>query len=134
MEILTVDFDDNILLEIYGEKISIHPTRELDPSIVRLGINAPKHVMVNREEVYHAKKKLERLDVDDRVVGKVKRFNSSKGMGFATVDHLDKDILIHYKQFKNKKDSYDVWEDDKITFSIRKTMDGFKGENIELCQ
>lgn|GEM_PF-808834 len=52
MEILSVDFEEHALLHINGELIKITPFKERDPSVIKLGIDAPKTTTVNREEVH----------------------------------------------------------------------------------
>ena len=52
MEILSVDFEKHALLRINGELIKITPFKERDPSVIKLGIDAPRTTTVNREEVH----------------------------------------------------------------------------------
>ncbi len=49
---MSVDFEDHALLHINGELIKITPFKEHDPSVIKLGIDAPKTTTVNREEVH----------------------------------------------------------------------------------
>lgn len=51
MEILNVAFEDTATIEINGIKVGLTPFREQDENIVKIGINAPKCLTVNREEI-----------------------------------------------------------------------------------
>lgn len=51
MEILSVDFKSHALLEITGKLVKIKPFKGEDSDIVNVGIDAPKTLRVNREEV-----------------------------------------------------------------------------------
>ena len=50
MEILTLDFEDHALLNINGELVKLTPFKERDPNIIKVGVDAPKSMTVNREE------------------------------------------------------------------------------------
>lgn len=52
MEILTVDFEDHALLNINGELVKLTPFKERDPNIIKVGVDAPKSMTVNREEIH----------------------------------------------------------------------------------
>lgn len=52
MEIVKVDFEKPFTLELYGQKVTITPFKERDPNIIKLGIDAPKSMTVNREEIH----------------------------------------------------------------------------------
>ena len=52
MEIFKVDFEASFTLEVHGEKVTITPFKERDPGIIKLGIDAPKTMTVNREEIH----------------------------------------------------------------------------------
>jgi len=54
MEILTVDFENHALLEINGELVKITPFKERESYIVKIGVDAPKNMVVNREEIHKA--------------------------------------------------------------------------------
>ena len=52
MEIFMVDFESPFTLELQGKKVTITPFKERDPNIIKLGIDAPKSMTVNREEIH----------------------------------------------------------------------------------
>jgi len=52
MEILMVDFEDHALLNINGELVKLTPFKERDPNIIKVGVDAPKSMTVNREEIH----------------------------------------------------------------------------------
>lgn len=52
MEIIKVDFEKSFTLELHGEKVTITPFKERDPNIIKLGIEAPRSMTVNREEIH----------------------------------------------------------------------------------
>lgn len=101
MELFNIDFNDVLQVEINGQKILIHLMKEREPNTVKLGIDAPKSIAVNREEVYRAKKRIEQIiDEKEAVPGRIKTFDVKRGMGFASLRELNQDIFIHYKFFK----------------------------------
>jgi carbon storage regulator len=51
MEIVNIDFETSLTLDINGERILITPFKERDPNVIKLGIDAPRSITVNREEV-----------------------------------------------------------------------------------
>ena len=51
MEIVNIDFETALTIEINGEKILVTPFKERDPNVIKLGIDAPRSITVNREEV-----------------------------------------------------------------------------------
>jgi len=55
MEIRTIAFEHNLIIIKDGKKIQITPFRTLEPGNIKLGIDAPKGVEVNREEIYKRK-------------------------------------------------------------------------------
>lgn len=55
MEIWTIDFGVNLVLLQNNERISITPLTKTEDDAIRFGIDAPKHVPVNRQEIYHIK-------------------------------------------------------------------------------
>ncbi len=63
MEIRTVAFESDLIITLEGnQKIVITPFKTHDPGNFKLGINAPKHVTINRQEIYLRKQ--ERLKKD----------------------------------------------------------------------
>ena len=52
MEILNVNFEDTAILEINGTKVSLTPFQERDENIIKIGVDAPKSIRVNREEIH----------------------------------------------------------------------------------
>ena len=51
MEILNVTFEDTAIIEINGIKVGLTPFKEHDESVIKIGVDAPKSLTVNREEV-----------------------------------------------------------------------------------
>ena len=47
-----VDFEDHALLNINGELVKLTPFKERDPNIIKVGVDAPKSMTVNREEIH----------------------------------------------------------------------------------
>ncbi|HGC5940499.1 TPA: carbon storage regulator [Legionella pneumophila] len=53
MEIRTVTFESDLIIILEGnQKIVITPFKTPEPGNFKLGIEAPKHVTVNRQEIY----------------------------------------------------------------------------------
>lgn len=123
MEIISVDFDNKMILELNGVKISIQPFKESDPDIIKLGVDAPKSILANREEIHVAKKKLGQFGSNQRVVGCIKSYNAGKGVGFAKVKHTNDDILIRHNNFIGRKGGYNLWERDTVSMVVKKTPD-----------
>ncbi len=51
MEILNVTFEDTAIIEIKGIKVGLTPFKERDEGIIKIGVDAPKSLTVNREEI-----------------------------------------------------------------------------------
>lgn len=63
MEIRTVAFESDLIITLKdNQKIVITPFKTHEPGNFKLGINAPKHVTINRQEIYLRKQ--ERLKKD----------------------------------------------------------------------
>lgn len=53
MEIRTVAFESDLIITLEGnQKIVITPFKTHEPGNFKLGIDAPKHVSINRQEIY----------------------------------------------------------------------------------
>lgn len=133
MEIISVDFENNMVLELNGVKISIHPFKESDPNIIKLGVDAPKSILVNREEIHEAKKRLGKSsNTGERVVGYIKSYDPGKGVGFAKVKHTADDVLISHSNIVGRKGGYNLWEGDKVSMVVKKSPDGLVAEEVEI--
>lgn len=55
MEITTVEFERQLVINIKNQKISIIPFLTLEHGNIKFGIDAPRGLAVNREEVYKRK-------------------------------------------------------------------------------
>lgn len=56
MEIIHIEFEKNLVIERGNTKITITPFETLTFGTVSLGVEAPKSVSVNREEIHKMKK------------------------------------------------------------------------------
>lgn len=52
MEIIHLPFEQTYTLDVYGQTIQITLYKTAEDGQVKFGINAPRQVKVNREEVY----------------------------------------------------------------------------------
>jgi len=52
MEILSVDFERIAVIELNGIKVGLTPFKEQDPNIIKIGVDAPKCLAINREEIH----------------------------------------------------------------------------------
>lgn len=53
MEIRTVVFESELIITLKNnQKVVITPFKTQEPGIIKLGIDAPKQVTVNRQEIY----------------------------------------------------------------------------------
>ncbi len=60
MDILTVAFEEPIILTVGGEIVQIIAFKTQEQGNIKFGVQAPRSVQVHREEIYHAiKQKLE---------------------------------------------------------------------------
>lgn len=68
--------------------------------------------------------------MSDRVKGKVKWFNGSKGFGFIERDEGD-DVFVHYRAISG--DGYRTLEDGQdVEFEIVETPKGLQAENVSI--
>lgn len=61
MEIITVPFEIPLTIEINGEKIGINCFETIEHGNIKFGVNAPRSVKVDREEVHQLKKRKDSL-------------------------------------------------------------------------
>ena len=61
MEIINIPFEQIYTIEVYGEPIQVTLYKTTENGQVKFGIAAPRHVKVNREEIY-SKQKMQSLD------------------------------------------------------------------------
>jgi carbon storage regulator len=54
MNILTVSFEEPIIITIEGQVIQLVAFKTQDHGNVKFGVDAPRSVQVHREEIYHA--------------------------------------------------------------------------------
>ena len=57
MEIKTVSFEEPLIIDINGKKVEINCFKTSEQSNIKIGVNAPKCISINREEVHYLKNK-----------------------------------------------------------------------------
>lgn len=62
MEIVYAEFEKPLFLHIHGVALEIRIFKKEEQGLVSFGIEAPRHVMINREEVWQEKKRRELSD------------------------------------------------------------------------
>lgn len=56
MEIKSTDFESELIIILKDkQKVVITPFKTQDIGVIKLGVDAPKQVMVNRQEIYFKK-------------------------------------------------------------------------------
>lgn len=64
MEIRTVAFESDLIITLEGnQKVVITPFKTLEPGNFKLGIEAPKNISINRQEIHLRKQ--EQLKKDE---------------------------------------------------------------------
>lgn len=61
MDIITIPFEETFSLTVDGQHVKIITFRTLEPGNIKFGIDAPRSLKVNREEVYLALKEEEKV-------------------------------------------------------------------------
>ncbi|WP_272642498.1 cold-shock protein [Marinomonas mediterranea] len=69
---------------------------------------------------------------DDRELGTVKWFNSSKGFGFLTLDDGD-DVFVHYRAIRGRGRRFLV-EGQKVRFYVTEGEKGKQAENVSIIR
>ena len=64
MNILTIPFEEPIILNINGETVKVVIFKTQEQGNVKFGIDAPRSVNVHREEIYLAIKQKELQNID----------------------------------------------------------------------
>ena len=54
MDIMTVPFEEPLIIEVGGEKVQIIAFKTQEHGNIKFGVNAPRSVNVHREEIYQA--------------------------------------------------------------------------------
>lgn len=67
--------------------------------------------------------------MSDRLNGKVKWFNASKGYGFLERGNGESDVFVHYSAIQGEG-FRSLEEGDEVEFSIAKTDKGLQAENV----
>lgn len=67
--------------------------------------------------------------MSDRVNGKVKWFNASKGYGFLERPDGESDVFVHYSAIQGEG-FRSLEEGDEVEFTIAKTDKGLQAENV----
>lgn len=67
--------------------------------------------------------------MSDRVQGKVKWFNASKGYGFLERPDGESDVFVHYSAIQGEG-FRSLEEGEAVEFSIAKTDKGLQAENV----
>ena len=62
MNIVTVNFEEPLILSIKGEIVQVIPFKTQEHGNIKFGINAPRAINVHREEIYLAIKKQQSVD------------------------------------------------------------------------
>ena len=62
MEIITIPFEESLVIELNGQIVTIVAFKTAELSNIKLGIEAPRSIKVNREEVYLALKKKQQCE------------------------------------------------------------------------
>lgn len=68
--------------------------------------------------------------MSDRVEGKVKWFNASKGYGFLERPDGQGDVFVHYSAI-NGDGFRSLEEGEPVAFSVAKTEKGLQAENVD---
>ncbi|KTC84429.1 MULTISPECIES: carbon storage regulator [Legionella] len=61
MEIVNIFFEETLVIQINNQLVTILPKKSPQHGDISFGINAPKSISVDREEVYHLKKRPQRV-------------------------------------------------------------------------
>lgn len=69
---------------------------------------------------------------DDREVGTVKWFNSSKGFGFLTMENGD-DVFVHYRAIRGRGRRFLI-EGQKVRFNVTEGEKGKQAENVSIVK
>lgn len=69
---------------------------------------------------------------DDREIGTVKWFNSSKGFGFLTMDSGD-DVFVHYRAIRGRGRRFLI-EGQKVRFYVTEGEKGKQAENVSIVK
>ncbi len=61
MQIISIAFEEPLIVTIHGEKVEIFAFKTPEPGNIKFGVEAPRAISVHREEIYQAiaKKKTE---------------------------------------------------------------------------
>lgn len=69
---------------------------------------------------------------DDREIGTVKWFNSSKGFGFLTMENGD-DVFVHYRAIRGRGRRFLI-EGQKVRFTVTEGEKGKQAENVSIVK
>lgn len=61
MEIVNINFEENLIVCINGDMIKLVTFKTLEHGHIKFGVDAPRNVNVHREEVFNAIKKQETM-------------------------------------------------------------------------
>lgn len=67
--------------------------------------------------------------MSDRVKGKVKWFNASKGYGFLERPNGEADVFVHFSSIRGEG-FRSLEEGENVEFSVAKTDKGLQAENV----
>jgi CspA family cold shock protein len=68
--------------------------------------------------------------MSDRIKGKVKWFNASKGYGFLERPNGESDVFVHYSAIQGEG-FRSLEEGEAVEFSIARTDKGLQAENVQ---
>ena len=54
MNIITISFEEPLIILINGEIVQLIAFKTQEPGNIKFGVDAPRSVNINREEIYHA--------------------------------------------------------------------------------
>jgi carbon storage regulator len=64
MNIINIAFEEKLYIYVGNDKIELVAFKTLEHGNVKFGVNAPRSVQVHREEIYHAIKEKNALNIE----------------------------------------------------------------------
>jgi carbon storage regulator len=63
MQIMTLDFEEPMIIDIKSLKVKVTVFKTPEHGNIKFGVDAPKNMQVNREEIYEKKLIKKQIDV-----------------------------------------------------------------------